>query len=148
MARAADVNPSMKASTYDTGVVTAFIEAINLHDVDALTSLMSEDHVFIDSSGRCVSGRDEVAAGWKAYFAMFPDFAIRADATMTDSGTVAVFGSVSGTYNGKRGLVPQNRISMPAAWQAIVSGGRVKQWQVYCDWTEGMRIIGEDKRNG
>jgi hypothetical protein len=79
---------------------------------------------------------------------MFPDFNIRADLTLPDSGIVAIFGSVSGTYNGKRGLIPQNRIAMPAAWQAKVTEGKVTKWQVYCDWTEGMRIIEEDKQSG
>ena len=52
------------------------------------------------------------------------------------------------TYNGKRGLIPKNRIAMPAAWKATVADGKVKLWQVYCDWTEGMRIIEEDKQSG
>jgi hypothetical protein len=61
---------------------------------------------------------------------------------------VAVFGSASGTYNGRRGLVPENRIGMPAAWKAVVEGGKVKHWQVYADWTEGHRIIDADKGSG
>jgi len=83
--------------------------------------------------------------GWKAYFAMFPDYEILVDTTLTENGTVAIFGSVSGTYNGKRGLIPKNRIAMSAAWKASVADGKVKVWQVYCDWTEGLRIIEEDK---
>ena len=86
--------------------------------------------------------------GWKAYFAMFPDFEILVDTKLNENGTVAVFGSVSGTYNGKRGLVQKNRIAMPAAWKANVADGKVKLWQVYCDWTEGMRMIEEDKKSG
>ena len=70
------------------------------------------------------------------------------ETTLTDSGTVAVFGSVSGTYNGKRGLVSKNRIAMTAAWKANVADGKVKLWQVYCDWTEGLRTIEEDKNAG
>lgn len=95
-----------------------------------------------------MSGRQEMIAGWKAYFAMFPDYQILVDARLNQNGTVAVFGSVSGTYNGKRGLVPKNRIAMPAAWKANVADGKVKLWQVYCDWTEGMQIIEEDKKSG
>jgi len=83
---------------------------------------------------------------WKAYFAMFPDFEILVHSMLADNGTVAVFGPVSGTYNGKRGLIPENRISMPAAWKANVADGKVRLWQVYCDWTEGMRTIEEDTK--
>ena len=53
-----------------------------------------------------------------------------------------------GTFNGKRGLVPENRIKMPAAWKAMVANGKIKHWQVYADWTEGCRIIEEDKKAG
>jgi len=61
---------------------------------------------------------------------------------------VAAFGSAAGTYNGKRGLVPENRIEMPAAWKAIVENGKIKFWQVYADWTEGYKIINEDNEKG
>jgi len=37
---------------------------------------------------------------------------------------------------------------MPAAWKAVVENGKVRLWQVYTDWTEGVRIIDEDKRIG
>ena len=144
----AEPKPLMKETSHDASVIAAFIAAINRHDVAALADLMSEDHTFIDSLGRRVSGRKEMVAGWKAYFAMFPDFEILVDTTLTDNGTVAIFGSVSGTYNGKRGLIPKNRIAMPAAWKANVADGKVILWQVYCDWTEGLRIIEEDKKSG
>jgi ketosteroid isomerase-like protein len=44
----------MEDTSQDVDVVTAFIAAINRHDVAALADLMSQDHSFIDSSGRCV----------------------------------------------------------------------------------------------
>ena len=145
---AAEPKPIMKETSHDASVVAAFIAAINRHDIAALSDLMSEDHTFIDSLGGRVSARKEMVAGWKAYFALFPDYEILVDTTLTDNGTVAVFGSVSGTYNGKRGLIQNNRIAMPAAWKARVADGKVRLWQVYCDWTEGLRIIDEDKKSG
>ena len=122
----------------------AFMAAINSHSPDAISRLMTEDHVFVDSGGAAVSGRAAMAEGWAGYFRMFPDYAIRAESVMADGDLVAVFGSASGTYNGKRGLVPENRIAMPAAWKAVVHKGRVKHWQVYADWTEGSKIIEQD----
>jgi len=138
----------MKDTSHGADVVAAFITAINRHDLAALADLMPEDHTFIDPQGRRVSGRKDMIEGWKAYFAMFPDYEILVDTTLTDNGTVAIFGSVSGTFNGKRGLIPKNRIAMPAAWKAIVADGKIKLWQVYCDWAEGLRTIEEDKKSG
>jgi len=113
-----------KVTSHDADIIVAFIGAINRHDATAIADLMSEDHTFIDSMGGAVSGRKEMAAAWTAYFTMFPDFEIHVDTLLADNGTVAAFGSVSGTYNGKRGLVPENRIAMPAAWKAKVRTAR------------------------
>jgi ketosteroid isomerase-like protein len=38
-------------SSGDVGVVAAFNEAINAHDLDRLASLMTEAHRFVDSAG-------------------------------------------------------------------------------------------------
>jgi ketosteroid isomerase-like protein len=132
----------------EINVVEAFIEAINRRDPGELSGLMTEDHAFVDSGGRIQSGRENMTAGWKDYFRMFPDYEIRVERLLGDQNLVAVFGSASGTYNGKRGLVAENRITMPAAWKALVENGKIKLWQVYADWTKGCRIIEGDKEAG
>ncbi|MGB8952613.1 MAG: nuclear transport factor 2 family protein [Candidatus Aminicenantales bacterium] len=132
----------------EIGVVKAFITAINKGDISKLSSLMAEDHNFVDSSGKVESGRENMTKGWNQYFRMFPDYRIEVQSMLQDRGLVAVFGSASGTYNGKRGLVPENRIEMPAAWKAIVENDKIKHWQVYADWTEGCKIIDEDNARG
>ena len=126
-------------------VVKAFIAAINRRALSEISSLMTDDHSFVDSGGRLRSGREKVTAGWGEYFRMFPDYRIRIDSILADKALVAVLGSASGTYNGRRGLIPENRIEMPAAWKAVVENGKVRLWQVYADWTDGTRIINEDK---
>lgn len=126
--------------------VNAFMEAINRHDLAAMSVLMAEDHTFVDSGGTTVSGRDTMITGWEEYFRMFPDYENRVEKMLADENVVAAFGSASGTYNGKRGLVEENRVTMPAAWKAIVENGKVKHWQVYADWTEGGKIIEEDEK--
>lgn len=130
----------------ETLVVRAFIDAINRGDVARLSELMTEDHVFMDAAGNASSGKTDMEEGWRKYFRMFPDYRIEAEIMIQDGDLVAVFGSASGTYNGRRGLVPANRIAMPAAWKAVVENDKIKLWQVYADWTEGWRIIEEDKR--
>lgn len=132
----------------ETAVVKAFIAAINQGNVSQLSNLMTKDHTFIDSDGRIVSGCDNMTKAWNEYLRMFPDYRIEVQSILRDRNLVAVFGSASGTYNGKRGLVPENRIEMPTAWKAIVDNGRIKVWQVYADWTEACKIINEDKEKG
>ncbi|MDQ1355015.1 MAG: hypothetical protein QG657_5324 [Acidobacteriota bacterium] len=125
-------------------VVRAFITAINRRNPAEMSTLMTEDHTFKDSRGNMQSGREGMIAGWKQYFLMFPDYEIKVESILEDENLVAIFGSAFGTYNGKRGLVPENKIEMPAAWRAVVENGKIKFWQVYADWTEGTRIIKED----
>lgn len=132
----------------ETDVVRAFIAAINSRSAQEISDLMTEDHTFLDSRGTVESGREKMAAGWRTYLRMFPDYTIRVEAIVGQGELVAVFGSASGTYNGKRGLVPENKIEMPAAWRAVVQDGKVKRWQVYADWTAGMRTIAEDEATG
>jgi len=129
-------------------VVRSFIDAVNRRSVDDLSALMADDHTFVDSQGHALAGREQMAAAWRAYFAMFPDYEIRVDSILADGDRVALFGQASGTFNGKRGLVSENRIVMPAAWNAGVKDGRVAFWQVYCDWTEGMKIIERENHEG
>ena len=122
-------------------VVRTFIAAVNRRSVGDLSALMADDHTFVDSQGRALAGREQMMSAWRAYFAMFPDYEIRVDSILADGDRVAIFGEAVGTFKGKRGLVPENRIVMPAAWNARVRDGRVAFWQVYADWTEGMKII-------
>jgi ketosteroid isomerase-like protein len=128
-------------------VCQAFVRAINEHSIDDLGALMSDDHVFVDSQDGAVSGRDAMLTAWVAYFGMFPDFQIEADTIISSGGTVAIFGHASGTFNGKRGPVPEARITMPAAWRATVSEGKIKVWQVYADWSEGVKVIERETQN-
>lgn len=48
----------------DTNIIAAFSAAINRHDVAAMADLMTEDHTFVDSWGRPMSGRKEMVAAW------------------------------------------------------------------------------------
>jgi hypothetical protein len=79
---------------------------------------------------------------------MFPDYTIGADTMLAEGDTVAIFGQAAGTFSGKRGPVPENRIVMPAAWKAVVRDGKIRLWQVYADWSEGLKIIERETRNG
>ena len=132
----------------EISIVRDFIAAINQGNAAQLSNLMTVDHTFVDSQGTIDSGRENMMKGWKEYFRMFPDYKVEIQSILQDGNLVAAFGSASGTYNGRRGLVPENRIEMPAAWRVIVENGKIKVWQVYADWTKGYNIINEDKESG
>ena len=132
--------------TKEIKTVVTFNNAINEGNVELLSSLMTEDHIFIDASGAAHSGVEEMTEGWKAFFRMFPDYKNRFEIILQDGNIVVALGTACGTYNGNRGLIPENRIRWTAAWKAIVENNKIKLWQVYADWTAGIKIIEEDQK--
>ncbi|MGB7759063.1 MAG: nuclear transport factor 2 family protein [Bryobacteraceae bacterium] len=113
--------------------VRDFMDRINQRDADRLAESMTEDHVFIDSLGQAVRGREKMRAGWRGYFAFCPDYRVSCDKILADGDVVAVFGSAGGTIAAGGQLPPENGWYIPAAWQAIVENGLVKEWRVYAD---------------
>jgi len=113
--------------------VLQFLARINDRDVDRLAALMTEDHVFIDSLGQAVRGREKMRAGWRGYFAFCPDYWVSHEEIFADGNRVAVFGSAGGTIASSEKLPPENKWRTPAGWLAIVENGLVKEWRVYAD---------------
>ena len=115
------------------GVAGAFADAINHQNVEEITKLMTEDHVFIDSLGSRVQGKLKMIEGWKGYFRMVPDYTITIEETFVDGAVVVMLGTAQGTYSGDGTLRPENRWSTPAAWRALIRGSQVAEWQVFAD---------------
>ena len=128
-----------------TGVAQRFVKAINGHDVDGLTKLMSSDHVFVDSLGNR-SPASAMRAGWQQYFTMVPDYWIKVDQIVSEGNAVILCGSGGGTFVPKGGMVkPENKWETAAVWRALVKEGKVTEWRVYCDnepLRERMRAAG------
>ena len=123
-----------------TAIAHAFADAINHRSPEEIASLMTEDHVFIDSLGTRVTGRQQMKRGWEGYFSMVPDYTIAIDETFADGSVVVMLGAAQGTYSPGGPLKPENRWQTPAAWRAVVRGSLIAEWRVYAD-NEPMRRI-------
>ncbi|HSR41616.1 MAG TPA: nuclear transport factor 2 family protein, partial [Longimicrobiales bacterium] len=116
--------------TRETGAVEVarrFVSAINAHDVEALGALMTADHVFVDSVGDEVRGRDAMCRIWERYYRLFPDYRLEVEDVLSRADVVGLFGTARGTLapEGAEGpLDPKNRWEVPAAWKAVVREGR------------------------
>lgn len=122
-------------------VAMAFVDRINAHDADGLSTLMTEDHSFVDGDGERHTGREAMRKGWGDYFEMVPDFWIKIEKIFQKENTVALFGRSGGTYVPSGKLDPQNAWEVPAAWQVIIQADKVLTWQVYVDSDPLRRII-------
>jgi ketosteroid isomerase-like protein len=136
---------NVNKSAVDT--VLGFMDSINEHDVDKLAEHMTEDHVFIDSLGQSVSGREKMRAGWRGYFAFCPDYWVSHEEVFPSGKLVAVFGAAGGTIAADGKLSPENKWRASAAWLAIVERGLVKQWRVYADNKPVYDILARSKLN-
>ena len=116
-------------------VALGFVDAINAHDVDRISTFMSDDHIFIDAYGNRES-KDSVKDGWKKYFKWFPDYSIEITDVFESGNAVAMFGYASGTYRSKAIADADdgaNHWRLPAAWKAVIDRERIKEWQVCAD---------------
>ncbi|MGO9945406.1 MAG: nuclear transport factor 2 family protein, partial [Steroidobacteraceae bacterium] len=89
--------------------VLEFLDRINQHDVDKLAEYMTEDHVFIDTLGQSVSGREKMRSGWRGYFAFCPDYWVSHEEVFPSGKLVAVFGAAGGTIAAGERLPPENK---------------------------------------
>ena len=114
-------------------VAHAFADAISRQSVEEIASLMTGDHVFIDSLGTKVTGREKMKSGWAGYFGMVPDYSITIEETYLSGSVVVMLGTAQGTYSSGGVLRPENRWQTPAAWRAVVRGSLVAEWRIYAD---------------
>ena len=122
-------------------IAESFVQAINAHRVDTLAELMTEDHVFVDSDGSEVRGRESMLQGWRDYFTMVPDYEIVVEQALWRDDTVVFIGIARGTFSHEGTLDPEHHWSVPAAWRAVVAGTCVARWQVYVNPEPMQRIL-------
>jgi uncharacterized protein (TIGR02246 family) len=127
--------------------VLLFLDCINQRDPDKVAELMTDDHVFIDSLGQSVRGREKMRAGWQGYFAFCPDYWVSHQEIIQNGNLVAVFGSAGGTIAAHGKLPPENKWQTPAAWLAVVEKGLVKEWRVYADNKPVYEIMAKQPRS-
>jgi hypothetical protein len=122
-----------------------FVSAINEHNVDKLCSLMTDNHKFIDSLGNEGIGKDQMRNGWLGYYQLFPDYKIDITEIFIKDDTISAFGFAGGTFKGLTEK-KENYWHLPAAWKAIIKGGKVQLWQVYADSKIPFDIISKNTK--
>lgn len=116
-----------------TDVVRQFNTCISKRDLDALSDMVTEDHVFIDSAGHTISGKHACMMAWEGFFAAFPDYRNEFALIEEKDGFVAVSG---------RSVCSDVRLQGPALWKAVVLVNRVAEWHVLDSNAENMALLG------
>lgn len=119
----------MNASDLRT-VALAFNDCITRHDLDGLTALMTEDHLFVDREGRGDRSRKSMARGWEEFFLAFPEYKNTFLRVESKNDLVIMVGYAYWDEKNRHD---------PAIWIARVIDGLVAEWRIYYD-TEENRI--------
>ena len=119
-------------------MVVSFNENINARDIEGLASLMSDDHVFVDTAGDSVTGKQACLEAWRGFFDAYPGYRNLFESVRAKDGVVTVIG---------RSECPGHPIlEGPAVWTAVVVGDRVSQWRVHNDTAEVRDRLGLGNR--
>jgi len=113
--------------------VQEFISAINSADIDKITELMHDEHVFVDIRNNKIEGKEKMKKAWKAYYEWVPNYKIEVNDVLVRDSVIGVFGTASGTYSVAETDSSKRQWEIPAAWYAIVRDGKIKYWQIYKD---------------
>ena len=108
-------------------IVLLFNECINNRNIDALTSLMAEDYVFIDSSDDIQPGKELNVKGWTDFFNRYPDYVNHFRLLESRADLVLVIGHSTCSFDPMDG---------PALWTARVENDLIAEWRVYLDTAE------------
>ncbi len=104
-----------------------FNEYINKHDIKGLSSLMSEDHTFIDRANKVDKGKESMTKGWIEFFASFPDYKNNFTRVESRDDLVILLGYAY--WN-------EERKYDPAIWTAKIENDLVAEWRIYEDTGE------------
>jgi hypothetical protein len=73
--------------------------------------------------------------GWRGYFAMCPDYWIRADQVLSDGEMLLLAGEAGGTIDTESWRIP-------VAWKAVVRDRFLVEWRVFADNKPVYDILG------
>ena len=110
-----------------------FNEFINRQDLEGLASLMTDSHVFIDSSNTIVRGKTKALEALREFFRLFPDYRNVFESVEIHGSLVTIRG---------RSTCSDERLDGPALWTAKVKDGQISDWRVYEDTPETRKSLG------
>ena len=115
-------------------IAMQFQNCINNADIDGLSELMTENHVFIDMENNRIEGKvDNLYKAWKPFFEMFPDYRNIIESVIVKNHTVIMQG-----YS----ICSDERLNnLRAIWIAEIVDNKVGLWQIFPDNKENKSLL-------
>jgi ketosteroid isomerase-like protein len=101
-------------------VVLQFNECTNNRDIEGLSILMAEEHVFIDSSDDIHRGKEADIKGWINFFNLYPDYKNHFTLIESRDNFVLISGYSTCSFEPLDG---------PALWTAKIEYDLVAEWR-------------------
>jgi ketosteroid isomerase-like protein len=114
-------------------LLRSFNACISRRDVGGLSMLMTDDHVFIDTAGARVTGKEACLEAWRGFFAAFPDYRNVFERMRIVGDHVAIAGHSS---------CSDPRLDGSALWSAKLRGSQLCEWRVYDDTDANRERLG------
>ena len=128
----------------ERNIILDFVNAINGHNLETISSMLSDGHTFTDAHNNSITGKENMKSAWKTYFEWFPDYTIEISEIVQAETCYAVFGFAHGTYRNLHNEQKSNHFHLPAAWRAVTANEKIELWQVYCDTKVPFDIMHEN----
>lgn len=115
------------ASTDLKTIVEKFNDCINNQNLEGLSDLMSEDHIFIDRDGKSHGPKSFMVEGWKGFFDMFPDYKNSFEKFKIIENEIYILGFAYWSKD-----EPYD----PVIWRAKIADNLIQEWQIFVDTPE------------
>jgi ketosteroid isomerase-like protein len=126
-------------------IVSDFVNAINEADPEKIVSLLTDDHIFIDSQDNRVTGKDNLRLAWTGYFGLIKDYRIEINETIENKSAVYMTGYACGNCIKSDNEGPFVPWRIPAAWRAEIRDNKIRSWQIYADNSVVIEILNRIK---
>ncbi len=110
-----------------------YITAINENNLDTITRMMTDDHLFVDIDLEEIYRHDTLVSWWKFYMEHWPAYHIYVSEIYHNGDQVIIIGRTTGSHTG----IPEDReFKQSLIWFCEVEGNKVKHWHLYYDTPE------------
>jgi len=105
-------------------IAILFNECINNQDLQGLSDLMTEDHLFVDRIGKGNQSKEAMTAGWRQFFETFPAYRNTFLRIESHDENVVILGHAYWS---------EKEPYDPVIWTAVIKDDRVSEWRIYDD---------------
>jgi len=117
-----------------TSIALQFNECITNADLNGLSNLMTEDHVFCDTANNRIKGKDNnIAHAWEPFFNLYPGYQNIFENIVARGSTVIMQG-----YSICSDEILNN---IRAIWVAEIINNKVDSWCIYPDTKENREML-------